>query len=156
MRDFLPVEKRRRERVLATIRRVYVEHGFDEIETPVVEDSDRLHSGMGGDNEKLSFAIERRGLSADDLAHAAATGDPLELSDLGLRFDLTVPLARFVASHRGTLPAVFRSLQIGPVWRAERPQKGRFRQFVQCDIDIIGEPGLLAEAELLAAGSAAL
>jgi histidyl-tRNA synthetase len=156
MRDFLPADKRRRERVLATIREVYGEHGFDEIETPVVEDSERLHSGMGGDNEKLSFAIMRRGLGADDLAAAAAAGDPLELSDLGLRFDLTVPLARYTASHRGELPGVFRALQIGPVWRAERPQKGRYRQFVQCDIDILGEPGLLAEAELLVAGGDAL
>lgn len=95
----------------------------------------------------------RRGLGADDLAAAAAAGDPLELSDLGLRFDLTVPLARYTASHRGELPSVFRALQIGAVWRAERPQKGRYRQFVQCDIDILGEPGLLAEAELLVAGA---
>lgn len=156
MRDFLPADKRRRERVLATIREVYGEHGFDEIETPVVEDSDRLHSGMGGDNEKLSFAIMKRGLGQGDLIAAAESGDPLELSDLGLRFDLTVPLARYTATHRGELPGVFRALQIGPVWRAERPQKGRYRQFVQCDIDILGEPGLLAEAELLVAGGDAL
>lgn len=156
MRDFLPRDKRRRERVLATIRRVYEEHGFDEIETPVVEDSARLHSGLGGDNEKLSFAVLRRGLTAADLAAAAETDDALSLSDLGLRFDLTVPLARFTATHRGVLPTVFRSLQIGPVWRAERPQKGRYRQFIQCDIDILGEPGPIAEAEVLVAGSAAL
>ncbi|SJM66365.1 Histidyl-tRNA synthetase [Gulosibacter sp. 10] len=152
----MPADKRRRERVLAKIRTAYAAHGFDEIETPVVEDSARLHSGMGGDNEKLSFAILRRGIDREALAAAAEGGDPLALSDLGLRFDLTVPLARFVATHRGTLPAVFRSLQIGPVWRAERPQKGRYRQFVQCDIDILGEAGALAEAELLVAGSAAL
>lgn len=156
MRDFLPTDKRRRERVLATIRRVYAAHGFDEIETPVVEDSTRLHSGMGGDNEKLSFAVMRRGLDQAALESAASTGNPLELSDLGLRFDLTVPLARFMATHRGNLPTVFRSMQIGPVWRAERPQKGRYRQFVQCDVDILGEPSLLAEAELLIAGLAAL
>ncbi len=156
MRDFVPADKRRRERVLNKIRESYAAHGFDEIETPVVEDSERLHSGMGGDNEKLSFAILRRGLADSDLREAANKGEPLALSDLGLRFDLTVPLARFMATHRGTLPGVFRSLQIGPVWRAERPQKGRYRQFVQCDIDILGEPGQLAEAELLVAGSAAL
>ncbi|MGO1545438.1 MAG: histidine--tRNA ligase [Gulosibacter sp.] len=156
MRDFVPAEKRRRERVLSKIREAYTAHGFDEIETPVVEDSDRLHSGMGGDNEKLSFAIMRRGLDDAALQDAADQADPLALSDLGLRFDLTVPLARFMATHRGTLPNVFRSLHIGPVWRAERPQKGRYRQFVQCDIDILGEPGALAEAELLVAGSAAL
>ncbi|MFD2674281.1 histidine--tRNA ligase [Gulosibacter bifidus] len=156
MRDFLPADKRRRERVLATIREAYAAHGFDEIETPVVEDSARLHSGLGGDNEKLSFAVMRRGLDQAVLQAAADASDPLALSDLGMRFDLTVPLARFMATHRGELPSVFRSLQIGPVWRAERPQKGRFRQFVQCDIDILGESTNIAEAELLVAASDAL
>ncbi|GGA61193.1 histidine--tRNA ligase [Pseudoclavibacter endophyticus] len=156
MRDFLPADKRRRERVLGTIRAIYRAHGFDEIETPVVEDAARLHSGLGGDNEKLSFGVLRRGIGADDLAEAAAAADPQLLCDLGLRFDLTVPLARFYASHRAELPTVFRAVQIAPVWRAERPQKGRYRQFVQCDVDILGEPGELAEIELLTAGSAAL
>ena len=153
MRDFLPADKARRERVLGVIRSTYRAHGFDEIETPVMEDSSRLHAGLGGDNEKLAFGVLKRGLTADDFA--AAT-DALDLADLGLRFDLTVPLARFYASHRAELPAVFRSIQIAPVWRAERPQKGRYRQFVQCDIDIIGEAGPLAEMELLVATSAAL
>jgi len=153
MRDFLPAEKARRERVLGVIRDTYRAHGFDEIETPVVEDSDRLHAGLGGDNEKLAFAVMRRGLTMEDLG--AAT-DPLALADLGLRFDLTVPLARFYASHRSELPSVFRSLQLGPVWRAERPQKGRYRQFVQCDIDIIGQPGIIAEVELITATAAVL
>ena len=153
MRDFLPAEKRRRERVLGVVRDVYRSYGFDEIETPVVEDSARLHSGLGGDNEKQVFAVLRRGLDVDDLRAAASA---LDLADLGLRFDLTVPLARFYASHRAELPAVFRSVQIAPVWRAERPQKGRYRQFVQCDIDIIGEPGILAEIELLTATLATL
>jgi histidyl-tRNA synthetase len=148
MRDFLPAEKARRERILATIRGVYRAHGFDEIETPVAEDSERLHAGLGGDNEKLAFGILKRGLTRDDLQ---AAQEPLDLADLGLRFDLTVPLARFYASHRADLPTVFRSIQIAPVWRAERPQKGRYRQFVQCDIDILGEPGPRAEAELLVA-----
>lgn len=148
MRDFLPAEKARRERVLGVIRRTYRAHGFDEIETPVVEDSDRLHAGLGGDNEKLAFGILKRGLTHDDLQ--AAT-EPLDLADLGLRFDLTVPLARYYATHRAELSTVFRSIQLGSVWRAERPQKGRYRQFVQCDIDIIGEPGIRAEAELLLA-----
>ena len=151
MRDFLPADKSRRERVLAVIRNSFGAHGFDEIETPVVEDSDRLHAGLGGDNEKLAFAVMKRGLTTDDLA--AAT-QPLDLADLGLRFDLTVPLARFYASHRGELPTVFRSIQIGPVWRAERPQKGRYRQFMQCDIDIIGESGSIAEVELITATAA--
>jgi histidyl-tRNA synthetase len=148
MRDFLPAEKARRERVLDIIKATYRAHGFDEIETPVMEDSDRLHAGLGGDNEKLAFGVLKRGLTHDDLQKA---DEPLDLVDLGLRFDLTVPLARFYATHRAELPAVFRSIQVAPVWRAERPQKGRYRQFVQCDIDIMGEPGIAAEAELLAA-----
>lgn len=156
MRDFLPEVKARREHALATIRNTYALHGFDEIETPVMEDFDRLHAGLGGDNEKLSFSVLRRGIDADDLSAAAATNTTEKLTDLGLRFDLTVPLARFYASHRAELPAVFRSIQIAPVWRAERPQKGRYRQFVQADIDIIGEPGILAEIELITATAASL
>jgi histidyl-tRNA synthetase len=148
MRDFLPAEKARRERILGVIRAVYRVHGFDEIETPVAEDSERLHAGLGGDNEKLAFGILKRGLTHDDLQ---AAQEPLDLADLGLRFDLTVPLARYYATHRAELPSVFRSIQIAPVWRAERPQKGRYRQFVQCDIDVLGEPGPRAEAELLVA-----
>ena len=148
MRDFLPVEKARREMLLSVIRRSFRAHGFDEIETPVMEDSDRLHAGLGGDNEKLAFGVLKRGLTRDDLQ---AADEPLDLVDLGLRFDLTVPLARFYATHRAELPTVFRAIQMAPVWRAERPQKGRYRQFVQCDIDIIGEPGIQAEAELLVA-----
>jgi histidyl-tRNA synthetase len=148
MRDFLPAEKAKRERVLAVIKGTYRAHGFDEIETPVMEDSDRLHAGLGGDNEKLAFGVMKRGLTRMDIQNAR---EPLDLIDLGLRFDLTVPLARFYATHRAELPGVFRSIQTAPVWRAERPQKGRYRQFVQCDIDIIGEPGIAAEAELLTA-----
>ncbi len=151
MRDFLPAEKARREHALGVIRGVYAAHGFDEIETPVMEDSSRLHAGLGGDNEKIAFAVMKRGLTHEDLEAAAASGDALSLADLGLRYDLTVPLARFYATHRAALPPVFRAIQIAPVWRAERPQKGRYRQFVQCDIDIIGEAGPLAELELLTA-----
>ena len=156
MRDFLPADKARREHALGVIKSVYRSHGFDEIETPVVEDYGRLHAGLGGDNEKLSFSILKRGITPDALAAAVEAGNPEQLADLGLRFDLTVPLTRFYASHRAELPPVFRSLQIAPVWRAERPQKGRYRQFVQADIDIIGEAGLLAEIELITATSAAL
>jgi histidyl-tRNA synthetase len=156
MRDFLPADKATREHALAVIRRSFATHGFDEIETPVMEDSARLHSGLGGDNEKLAFAVMKRGLGPADAAAAAESGDLLALADLGLRFDLTVPLARFYATHRAELPTVFRSIQIAPVWRAERPQKGRYRQFVQCDIDIIGEAGPLAEIELITATAAAL
>ncbi|WP_228479561.1 histidine--tRNA ligase [Microbacterium atlanticum] len=149
MRDFLPAEKARRERVLAVIRERYRAHGFDEIETPVMEEYARLHAGIGGDNEKLAYNVLRRGLDAE--AIRAAADDPTALTDLGLRYDLTVPLARFYATNRGQLPAVFRAVQIAPVWRAERPQKGRYRQFVQCDIDIIGDPTPRAEAELVVA-----
>jgi len=151
MRDFLPAEKARRERILQVITESYRAHGFDEIETPVMEDSDRLHAGLGGDNEKLAFGVLKRGLELDELRSAESV---LDVVDLGLRFDLTVPLARFYATHRAELPNVFRSIQVAPVWRAERPQKGRYRQFVQCDIDIIGEPGIQAEAELLVASLA--
>ena len=156
MRDFLPADKARREHALGVIRRTFSAHGFDEIETPVVEDVARLHSGLGGDNEKLAFSVLKRGIDADDLAAAIDSGDVLSLTDLGLRFDLTVPLARFYATHRAELPPVFRAIQIAPVWRAERPQKGRYRQFVQCDIDIIGEASQLAEVELITATAAAL
>ncbi|MDR7190834.1 histidyl-tRNA synthetase [Microbacterium sp. BE35] len=149
MRDFLPAEKARRESVLAVIRERYRAHGFDEIETPVMEEYSRLHAGIGGDNEKLAYNVLKRGLDADAIRGAA--GDPAALTDLGLRYDLTVPLARFYATNRGQLPSVFRSIQIAPVWRAERPQKGRYRQFVQCDIDIIGDASARAEAELAVA-----
>ncbi|CAO1650091.1 Histidine--tRNA ligase [Salinibacterium sp. NYA9b] len=153
MRDFLPAEKAQRERVLGVIRASYRAHGFDEIETPVMEDSSRLHAGLGGDNEKLAFAVMKRGLTSEKLQ---AASDALELADLGMRFDLTVPLARFYATHRAELPKVFRAIQLAPVWRAERPQKGRYRQFVQCDIDIMGEAGPSAEIELITATAATL
>ncbi len=153
MRDFTPAEKSARDRVLAIIRESYRANGFDEIETPVVEESSRLSAGLGGDNETLAFGILKRGLSAEDIAAATSTDD---LVDMGLRYDLTVPLTRFYATNRAELPPVFRAIQIAPVWRAERPQKGRFRQFVQCDIDIIGEAGILAEIEVITATAATL
>jgi len=153
MRDFPPRDKQRREQLLGIIRETYARHGFEEIETPAIEDLERLHSGLGGDNEKLSFAILKRGLGADDLRNAGA---PEDLADLGLRFDLTVPLARFYASNHAVLPPVFRAFHTGPVWRAERPQKGRYRQFVQCDIDILGEASHLAEVEVILATADAL
>ena len=141
-----PARRHGAKRRSAVIRDTYRAHGFDEIETPVMEDSSRLHAGLGGDNEKLAFGVlrarTRRGRPP------APPTDPLDLVDLGLRFDLTVPLARFYATHHAELPAVFRAIQLAPVWRAERPQKGRYRQFLQCDIDIIGEAGPLAEIEL--------
>ena len=120
--------------MLAIIATTYHLHGFESMETPALEDSAILNSGMGGDNEKLSFQVLKRGLEPSDLGSAKDTS---ELSDLGLRFDLTVPLARFYATHHAILPPVFRSYHQGSVWRAERPQKGRYRQFLQCDIDIL-------------------
>ncbi|MDF2441993.1 MAG: histidyl-tRNA synthetase, partial [Subtercola sp.] len=100
MRDFLPAEKATRERALGIIRRSYTAHGFDEIETPVMEDIERLHSGLGGDNEKLSYSVLKRAIPVAEIEKAAAADDAQQLADLGLRFDLTVPLARFYASHR--------------------------------------------------------
>ena len=110
MRDILPADKARRERVLAVIRDRYRSHGFDEIETPALEEYSRLHAGIGGDNEKLAYNVLRRGLDAEAIRDAA--GDQSALADLGLRYDLTVPLARFYASNRGQLPGVFRAIQI--------------------------------------------
>ena len=151
MRDLLPAEKQKREQLISLIRDTYAARGFQEIETPAVEAIERLTSGQGGDNEKLVFKVLRRG---EELEKAMA--EKSELSDLGLRFDLTVPLTRYFASNRGSLPRVLKAIQIGPVWRAERPQKGRYRQFLQCDIDILGEASELAELELISASLAAL
>ena len=151
MRDILPAEKALREQLLAVVRNTYLARGFQEIETPALEDLSKLTSGQGGDNEKLVFQVLKRG---NELDQALESGK--DLADLGLRFDLTVPLTRYYASNHSKLPRVLKALQIGPVWRAERPQKGRYRQFLQCDIDIIGDSSFLAEAELLSASLAAL
>lgn len=155
MRDFLPQEKALRDLVLGKILAAYQMHGFQEIETPALEDLGRLTSGQGGDNEKLAFRVLKRGEELDRSLHSA-TENPDQLSDLGLRFDLTVPLTRYYATNHARLPKVFKAIQTGPVWRAERPQKGRYRQFIQCDIDIIGDSGIAAEAELLIASLSAL
>jgi histidyl-tRNA synthetase len=154
MRDFLPAEKAKRESVLGVIRGVYRSFGFQEVETPALENLDRLTSGQGGDNEKLAYRVMKRGAELDSALESLESSD--QLADLGLRFDLTVPLTRFYATNRASLPSVFKAIQMGPVWRAERPQKGRYRQFIQCDIDIIGDDSLLAEIELLTASLAAL
>ncbi|MFM1779083.1 MAG: hypothetical protein RIS51_228 [Actinomycetota bacterium] len=155
MRDFLPQEKSLRDFVLGKILAQYKKHGFQEIETPALEDLDRLTSGQGGDNEKLAFRVLKRGEDLDR-ALVSAQENADQLADLGLRFDLTVPLTRYYATNHARLPRVFKAIQTGPVWRAERPQKGRYRQFIQCDIDIIGEAGIAAEAELLIASLSAL
>ena len=151
MRDFLPAEKAKREQLLSAAKSAYLDRGFQEIETPVLEELGRLQSGQGGDNEKLVFKVQKRG---DEFSQALEAGT--ELADLGLRFDLTVPLTRYYATNQSKLPRVFKAIQTGPVFRAERPQKGRYRQFIQCDIDIIGDPTTLAELELLSASLAAL
>lgn len=144
MRDFLPEELRFRNETLAKIKNTYAQYGFNEIETPCVDDINLLLSKQGGDNEKLIYKILKRG---EKLENASTD----QLCDLGLRFDLTVPLARYCANNAGVLPSVFKSMQIGNVFRAERPQKGRFRQFIQCDIDIIGEESIFAEIDLICA-----
>jgi len=152
MRDLLPADTAIRDHVLAAITGVYSQYGYQRIETPALENIDRLQSGQGGDNEKLIFQVLKRGLPAE-IAPGTTVRD---LVDLGLRYDLTVPLTRFYGANQAHLPVPFRSLQVGPVWRAERPQKGRYRQFYQCDIDVIGEPTVLAEAELIEATTQAL
>lgn len=152
MRDLLPDEVVTRDHVLSTITDVYGRFGYRRIETPALENIARLTGGQGGENEKLLYQVLRRGLP-DEMAPDTTLA---ELVDLGLRFDLTVPLTRFYGNNAAQLSTPFRSLQIGPVWRAERPQKGRYRQFYQCDIDMIGEGSVLAEAELIEATTTAL
>jgi histidyl-tRNA synthetase len=152
MRDLLPADVAVRDHVLESISAVYRRYGYQRIETPALENIARLSSGEGGDNEKLIFEVLRRGLPPEVTA-----GTPVrELVDLGLRYDLTVPLTRFYGNNHAALPTPFRSLQVGPVWRADRPQRGRYRQFYQCDIDMLGEPTVLAEAELIEATTEAL
>ena len=156
MRDFLPVEKLKRDIVLNTIRSTYLGHGFQEIETPALEDLERLTSGQGGDNEKLAFRVMKRGEELERAISGHTEVNTDALADLGLRYDLTVPLTRYYATNRAKLPKVFKAIQTGPVWRAERPQKGRYRQFIQCDIDIIGDASNLAEIDILVSSLEAL
>ena len=152
MRDFLPVEKSTRDYLLGKILTSYRSFGFQEIETPALENIERLTSSDGGDNESLAFRVLKRG---EELEQALGKSED-QLSDLGLRYDLTVPLTRFYATNQSKLPKVLKAIQTGPVWRAERPQKGRYRQFIQCDIDIIGDDSSLAEIEILNASLHAL
>src|ERR1700744_1008638 len=152
MRDLLPADVAVRDHVLESISAVYRRFGYQRIETPALEHIDRLSSGEGGDNQEMIFEVLRRGLPPEVPADT-----PLRaLVDLGLRYDLTVPLTRFYGNNHASLPMPFRSLQVGPVWRADRPQRGRYRQFYQWDIDMIGEPTVLAEAELIEATTEAL
>src|SRR5687768_9595202 len=140
MRDFLPEDVRRREYVIGVIKRVYECYGFEPLETPAVENLDTLLGKYGDEGNKLIFKILKRG-------EHESTGQ----ADLALRYDLTVPLARVVAQHQAKLPRLFKRYQIQPVWRADRPARGRFREFYQCDVDSLGSTSPLVEAELCSA-----
>ena len=152
MKDVMPAEMEIRDYLIGLIKDTYKQFGFPSMETPCVEHIENLCSKQGGDNEKLIFKILKRGekLKIDEAK------EENDLVDGGLRYDLTVPLARYYSNHANELPSPFKALQIGSVWRADRPQKGRFRQFVQCDIDILGEASNLAEIELILATTAML
>ena len=149
MKDVTPREMEIRDYVIHMIKETYRTFGFSSIETPCVEHIENLSSKQGGENEKLIFKILKRG---EKLKMEAASGES-DLVDSGLRYDLTVPLSRYYANNANNLPSPFKALQIGNVWRADRPQRGRFRQFMQCDIDILGDPSILAEIELILATS---
>ncbi|MBR3231429.1 MAG: histidine--tRNA ligase [Lachnospiraceae bacterium] len=152
MKDILPAEMAVRTYVTEVIRKTYAEFGFSSIETPVVEHIENLLSKQGGENEKLIFKILKRG---EKLRLDTAESED-DLADSGLRYDLTLPLSRYYANHMSELPSPFKALQIGPVFRADRPQRGRFRQFTQCDIDILGDPSYISEIELILATTTAL
>ena len=152
MKDVMPAEMQIRDYVIRVIKETYAKFGFTSMETPCVEHIENLTSKQGGDNEKLIFKILKRGEKLNlDTAETEA-----DLVDGGLRYDLTVPLVRYYSNHANELPSPFKALQIGNVWRADRPQKGRYRQFMQCDIDILGEPSNLAEIELILATTTTL
>lgn len=147
MKDILPKEMEIRDYVIGLIKETYGTFGFSSIETPCVEHIESLSNKQGGENEKLIFKILKRGEKLKlDSAECEA-----DLVDSGLRYDLTVPLSRYYANNSNELSAPFKALQMGNVWRADRPQRGRFRQFMQCDIDILGEPSIFAEMELILA-----
>ncbi len=152
MKDILPKEMQIRDYVINIIKETYAAFGFTSIETPCVEHIENLTSKQGGDNEKLIYKIMKRGEKLN--LEAAQTEN--DLSDSGLRYDLTVPLVRFYSNNMNSLPSPFKALQIGSVWRADQPQRGRYRQFSQCDIDIFGEPSNLAEIELILATTTTL
>lgn len=152
MRDILPKEMQIRDYVIGVVKETYGMFGFTSMETPCVEHIENLSSKQGGENEKLIFKIMKRGEKLNlDTAHSEA-----DLTDSGLRYDLTVPLVRYYSNHVNQLPSPFKALQIGSVWRADRPQRGRYRQFYQCDIDVLGEPSNLAEIELILATTTTL
>ena len=152
MKDILPEEMQLREYLMGIIRQTYAGYGFTQIETPCVEHIENLLSKQGGDNEKLIFKIMKRG-EKFDLENAQSEAD---LTDSGLRYDLTLPLSRYYSNNQAQLPSPFKALQMGSVWRADRPQKGRFRQFTQCDIDVLGDASNMCEVELIMATTLAL
>ena len=152
MKDILPEEMQIRDYVQQVIKETYRSFGFTPIETPCMENIANLSNKQGGENEKLIFKILKRG----EKLNLAEAKEEMDLVDGGLRYDLTVPLVRFYANHANELPSPFKALQIGNVWRADRPQRGRYRQFMQCDIDILGEPSNLAEIELILATTTTL
>ena len=149
MKDITPREMEIRDYVIRLIKETYGTFGFSSIETPCVEHIENLFSKQGGENEKLIFKILKRG---EKLKLDSAETE-MDLVDGGLRYDLTVPLSRYYSNNANALPKPFKALQMGNVWRADRPQRGRYRQFMQCDIDILGEPSILAEIELILATS---
>ena len=146
MKDILPREQRIRDYVQGEILKTYRAAGFERISTPIMEDMENLDKSDGGDNLNLIFKVLKRG---DKLEKALASGSEKELSDMGLRYDMTLPLSRYYAANREQLPAPFKVIQTDRVYRAERPQKGRLREFVQCDIDILGDESPNAEVELI-------
>ena len=146
MRDLLPREQALRDYIQSQILATYRAAGFQRISTPILEDMENLDKSDGGDNLNLIFKVLKRG---DKLEHALASGDEKQLSDMGLRYDLTLPLSRYYAANRNELPSPFKVIQTDRVYRAERPQKGRLREFVQCDIDILGDSSPNAEVELI-------
>src|SRR5436190_22338307 len=150
MRDFLPADVRKREYVIGVIKSVYERYGFEPLETPAVENIETLMGKYGEEGNQLIFKILKRGEKLDE---RLATGEATELADLALRYDLTVPLARVVANNKNDLPKFFKRYQIQPVWRADRPARGRFREFYQCDVDVIGSESMTVEAEILSAVS---
>src|SRR5688572_16886863 len=175
MRDFLPGDVRKRNYVIGIIKEVYESYGFEPLETPAVENLDTLMGKYGEEGNQLIFRILKRGEKLRESRKSGGTGESGEsrdsktldrsaysqdspdsqdsLSDLALRYDLTVPLARVVANNKNELPKFFKRYQIQPVWRADRPARGRFREFYQCDVDAIGSRSMITEAELISAVS---
>ncbi len=152
MKDILPEEMQIRDYVMNVIKETYRSFGFTPIETPCMENIANLSSKQGGENEKLIFKVLKRG----EKLNLETAQTELDVVDFGMRYDLTVPLARFYSNNANNLPTPFKALQMGNVWRADRPQRGRYRQFMQCDIDILGEPSNLAEIELILATTTTL